>query len=129
MGDNENLSLRADGFWITTRPSICRLGCEAPFHWKQGTHPAVCETETLTHATFIHDYSISSLVLPSIMLYIIFYNFSSAPSAVAGGSQPAVLSCRDGENFTRASEREESGATRKDTKKKKEGSRTLQKIH
>lgn len=50
-----------------------------------------------------------------------FNNFSSAPSAVsvAGGSQPAILHCRDGENFTRASEQEESRATKKDTKKKR----------
>lgn len=34
---------------------------------------AVCETETLTHATFIHGYFISSLILTSIMLYIISF--------------------------------------------------------
>lgn len=83
------------------------------------------ENEILTQATFIHRYFLSSLVLTSIMLNNLCHFFFSTSSAasVAGSTQPGVHSCRDGENFVRASEQEESRATRKGHKK--EDSRTL----
>lgn len=58
-------------------PQDCPLVDQAVKHHFIGdmvpTLLAVCETETLTHATFIHGYFISSLVLTSIMLNIISF--------------------------------------------------------
>lgn len=85
------LSLSTDIFWIITRLSIFRCGCEAPFHLRWGTHSAaVYGNEILTHATFIHGYFISWLVPTPIMLSIIsFIIFQYIISCQRGGLQSA----------------------------------------
>lgn len=82
---------------------------------------AVCETDTC------HIHSWLFYLLPCSNIYNVihnfFHNFFSAPSAVsvAGGHQPAILSCRDGENFARATEQEERTASKAHQKKRTAG--------
>lgn len=122
------LSLSTDIFWIITRLSISRWGCEAPFYLRWDTHPTGCVWKWDSDTRHLHSWLFYLFSCSNIynVKHNFFHNFVSTSSAVsvAGGSQPGIHSCRDGEkNFVRASEEEESRGTRK--RHKIENSRTL----
>lgn len=80
---------------------------------------AVCETKTLTHATFTHGYSISSLVLTSRMLYIISFIIFPVHHQVWQVAVSLQYLAAGMERTSQANEQEESRATGKDTRKKR----------
>lgn len=128
MGDNENLSLSTDIFWITTRLSIwirlqstILLETRYPPCWQ-------CVKLRLTHATFIHSYFISSFVLTSIILCIISFIIFSVHHQLSVWQVAVSLQYLAAEmerTFQEEVNRENARPLAKHTKKKKKESRTL----